>query len=127
MGTPVEGTEGQMAYVGDGSKSNFDLIDVRGKIVLIDEKMIRGYIPTAQDRGNDAANVAMKKGALAVIKVNLLMDVPQLAKNDPTRPPEKFPIPVFSVGKGEGDYLKDIIGRQASCRKSSTRGASEIT
>jgi hypothetical protein len=108
-GTPPEGITGQLAYVGDGSKSNFELVDVKGKIALLDEKMIRGYIGTGQYRGNDAATVAMKKGAIGIIRVNLMMDVPQFAKNDPTRPPQKFPIPVFSVGKGEGAVLKSAI------------------
>ncbi len=106
VGTPPEGITGQLAYVGDGSASNFKLVDVSGKIALIDEKMMRGYSPTS--RANNAVVTAKNKGAIAVIRAGLQLDVPQFQKNDPTRPPDIFPIPVFSVGKSEGDYLRNL-------------------
>ena len=62
VGTPEGGIEGELAYVGDGSVSNFERIDVEGKIALIDEKMMRGYSPTAG--ANGAVITAKDKGGL---------------------------------------------------------------
>ena len=105
-GTPEGGIKGKLAYAGDGSASNFDLIDIRGKIVLIDEKMMRGYSPTG--KANNAVITAKDKGAIGVIRAGLQVDSPQFQKGDPTIPPEIFPVPVFSVGKSEGDYLRGL-------------------
>jgi hypothetical protein len=105
-GTPPGGITGKLAYVGDGSASNFKLVDVNGKIVLMDEKMMRGYAPTG--RSNGAVVAAQKRGAMAVIRAGLQLDSPQFQKNDPVTPPDIFPIPVFSVGKSEGDYLRNL-------------------
>ncbi|MGD9576761.1 MAG: M28 family peptidase [Syntrophorhabdus sp.] len=106
VGTPSGGITGQLAYVGDGSASWFQLVDVNGKIALIDETMMRGYSPTS--RSNGAVVKAKNEGAIAIIMANMQIDVPQFQKNYPTRPPEIFPIPVFSVGKSVGDYLRNI-------------------
>ena len=106
VATPRGGIKGKLAYVGDGSASNFELVDVKGKIALIDEKMMRGYSPTG--RANGAVIIAKDKGAIGVIRAGLQVDSPQFQKGDPTMPPDIFPIPVFSVGKSEGDYLRDL-------------------
>ncbi len=106
VGTPEGGIKGKLAYVGDGSASNFEIVDVNGKIVLIDEKMMRGYSPTG--RANNAVIAAKDKGAIGVIRAGLQVDSPQFQKGDPTMPPDIFPIPVFSVGKSVGDYLRDL-------------------
>jgi hypothetical protein len=105
-GTPPEGITGELAYVGDGSASNFKLVDVSGKIALIDEKMMRGYSPTG--RSNGAVVTAQEKGAIAVVRAGLQLDSPQFQKGDPVMPPDIFPIPVFSVGKSEGSYLRNL-------------------
>jgi len=107
VGTPEGGIKGKLAYVGDGSASNFELVDVEGKIALIDEKMMRGYSPTG--RANGAVITAKDKGAIGVIRAGLQVDSPQFQKGDPTMPPDIFPIPVFSVGKSVGDYLRDLV------------------
>ena len=104
VGTPEGGIKGKLAYVGDGSASNFKTVDVNGKIALIDEKMMRGYSPTA--RANNAVVAAKDNGAIGVIRAGLQVDSPQFQKGDPTMPPDIFPIPVFSVGKSVGDYLR---------------------
>jgi hypothetical protein len=106
VGTPPEGITGELAYVGDGSASNFVTVNVSGKIALIDEKMMRGFSPTG--RANNAVINAKNNGAIAVIRAGLQLDCPQFQKNDPTTPPNIFPIPVFSVGKSEGDYLRNL-------------------
>jgi hypothetical protein len=106
VGTPPEGITGELAYVGDGSASYFDRVDVMGKIALVDEKMMRGYSPTG--RANRAMFKARDNGAIGIIRAGTQIDVPQFQKGDPTRPPEVFPIPIFSVGKSEGDYLRNL-------------------
>lgn len=42
-GTPEEGIVGEVIYVGDGTKTNYDGIDVRDKIVLIDTDAYYSY------------------------------------------------------------------------------------
>jgi hypothetical protein len=102
-GTPPEGISGEMVYIGDGSKSNFGLVDVTGRIVLIDEKFMRGYIQTAKD----ATVTAKDKGAIAVFRANLRVDSPQQQKGEGTST-DIFPIPVFCFSKSGGDYIRDL-------------------
>jgi hypothetical protein len=104
VGTSQKGITGNLVYVGDGSLSYFDLVDVAGKIVLIDEKFMRGYIAT----GKDATVIAKDKGALAVFRANLQVDSPQQQKGEGTAT-EIFPIPVFCLSKGSGDYLRNMV------------------
>ncbi|MFP4642559.1 MAG: PKD domain-containing protein [Dehalococcoidia bacterium] len=103
VGTPTGGIEGEIAYVGDGSTSNFELVDVAGKIALIDEKFMRGYIATAKD----ATITAKDRGAVAVFRANLQVDSPQQQKGEGS-PAELLPIPVFCFSKSGGDYLRDL-------------------
>ena len=103
VGTPPEGITGELAYLGDGSESNFKLVDVAGKIALIDEKFMRGFRPT----GRDATVTAKDKGAIAVFRANLQVDSPQQQKGEAT-PTNIFPIPVFCFSKSGGDYLRDM-------------------
>ena len=103
-GTPPQGITGNLVYLGDGSKSSFEQTDVAGKIVLIDEKMARGYIATAKEACIEAKN----RGAIAILRANLQVDSPQQQKGEGT-PDNLFPIPVFCFGKSGGDYLRELI------------------
>jgi hypothetical protein len=103
VGTPAEGATGELAYLGDGSESYFELVDVAGKIALIDEKFVRGYIASARDATIKAKN----RGAIAVFRANLQVDSPQQQKGEGT-PADIFPIPVFCFGKSGGDYLRNL-------------------
>ncbi len=102
VGTPPEGITGELAYIGDGSESNFELVDVAGKIALIDEKFIRS---TASAK--DATVTAKNKGAIAVFRANMQVDSPQQQKREGS-PTDIFPIPVFCFGKSGGDYLRNL-------------------
>jgi hypothetical protein len=104
VGTPPKGITGKLAYVGDGSRSYFELVDVAGKIALIDEKFMRGYIATAKE----ATIAAKDKGARAVFRANLQVDSPQQQKREATAT-EIFPIPVFCFSKTGGDYLRSLV------------------
>jgi hypothetical protein len=103
VGTAPKGIQGELAYVGDGGASNFSLVDVRGKIALIDEKFMRGWIATAKD----ATVLAKEKGAIAVFRANLQVDSPQQQKKEGT-PTDIFPIPVFCFSKSGGDFLRHL-------------------
>jgi hypothetical protein len=103
VGTPSESITGELAYIGDGSMSNFELVDVAGKVALIDEKFMRGYIASAKD----ATVTAKNKGAIAVFRANLQVDSPQQQKGEGT-PTNIFPIPVFCFSKSGGDYLRNL-------------------
>lgn len=102
-GTPPEGITGELAYLGVGSASNFQLVDVAGKIALIDEKFLRGYIASARD----ATVTAKNKGAIAVFRANLQVDSPQQQKGE-GRPTDIFPIPVFCFSKSGGEHLRNL-------------------
>jgi hypothetical protein len=103
VGTARNGIQGKLVYVGGGEASNFRLVDVKGKIVLIDEKFMRGWIATAKD----ATIVAKDKGAIAVFRANMQVDSPQQQKREGT-PTDIFPIPVFCFSKSGGDFLRDL-------------------
>jgi hypothetical protein len=102
-GTPPEGIEGEVVYLGIGAVSDFELVDIAGKITLIDEKFARGYMATAKDATVRAKN----KGAIAVFRANLQVDSPQQQKGEGT-PTDIFPIPVFCFSQSGGDYLRNL-------------------
>ena len=102
-GTPPEGIAGELAYVGDGSESNFKLVDVAGKIALIDETFILGWIATAKD----ATIAAKDKGAIAAFRANRRVDSPQQQKFEGAAA-DIFPMPVFCFSKSGGDFLRDL-------------------
>ena len=106
VGTPPEGITGELAYVGCGYKSDFEQVDVKGKIALIDHRHYR-HTSTASgpvDSWSGAVVSAKDKGAIAVFLAELQVDGPKI-KWQPGTPQELFPIPGFSVGKSEGAYL----------------------
>jgi len=103
LGTPPEGVMGELVYIGYGLESDFERVNVAGKIVLIDEKFMRGYIPTAKE----ATIKAIEKGASAVFRANLIVDSPQQQKGEGT-PSKPIPAPVFCFGQQSGNYLRKL-------------------
>jgi hypothetical protein len=109
VGTPPEGITGELAYVGCGYKSDFERVDVRGKMALIDHRHYR-HTSTASgpvDSWAGAVVTAQHKGAIAVFLAELQVDGPKI-KWQPGTPQNLFPIPGFSVGKSEGAYLREV-------------------
>ena len=102
VGTPPEALTGELVYLGCGLESDFEL-DIAGKIALIDEKFMRGYISTAKE----ATIKAIGKGASAVFRANMIVDSPQQQKREGT-PTNLLPVPVFCFGKQSGDYLREL-------------------
>jgi hypothetical protein len=103
VGTAGKFIEGELAYLGDGSKSNFEFVDVKGKIALIDHRHYR-HLSTAS---GGAVGMAKDKGAIAVILAELQVDGPKI-KWQPGTSRNLFPIPGFSVGKSVGSFLRDL-------------------
>jgi len=102
--TAAEGIEGELAYVGLGNASDFDSVDVSGKIALIDNLKY-------QDTGNTANtlrgfNTARDRGAIGVILAEKRTPVPRMNNAGSKGSPAS--IPGISVGKPEGDYLREL-------------------
>lgn len=68
--TPPEGITAEVVYVGFGTKSDFNQVDVKDKIVLIEGKMILNFFPTHHERLFNTIGMAKKKGAVAAICTN---------------------------------------------------------
>jgi hypothetical protein len=112
VGTPREGITGEIAYVGCGYRSDFERVDVHGKMALIDHRHYR-HTSTASgpiDSWAGAVVTAQCKGAIAVFLAELQVDGPKI-KWQPGTPQDLFPIPGFSVGKSEGAYLRELALR----------------
>ncbi|MGA8857835.1 MAG: M20/M25/M40 family metallo-hydrolase [Candidatus Bathyarchaeia archaeon] len=62
--TSPRGVEGELAYVGQGKRSSYRRVDVRGKIVLIER-------PVDKDSYWDEASLASKGGARAVVVIDV--------------------------------------------------------
>jgi hypothetical protein len=104
VGTPEAGIAGQLAYVNYGAQSDFEAVNVSGKIALIDERAFR-HSGTAGYYGG--VTRAKDNGAIAVILAEVQVDGPKM-KWQPGTPDTLFPIPCFSVGKSVGAYLRDL-------------------
>jgi hypothetical protein len=104
VGTTEDGITGQLAYVHYGAKSDFELVNVAGKIALVDERAFR-HSGTAGYYGS--VTRAKDKGAIAVILAEEQVDGPKM-KWQPGTPKKLFPIPCWSVGKSVGSYLREL-------------------
>ena len=104
VGTPEAGVTGELAYVNYGAESDFDLVNVLGKIALIHERSFR-HSGTGGFYG--AVTRAKDNGAIAVILAEEQVDGPKI-KWQPGTPANLFPMPVISVGKSVGSYLRDL-------------------
>jgi hypothetical protein len=111
----------EVVYAGFGTSGEYRGLDVKGKTVLIDMKRILHFIPSFQYTG--AIENAREKGAVAVIIAETRIESPSgsrlgssggiknlgssgAIKNQRGQAPKLFPLPVFSVGKSDGENLK---------------------
>ncbi len=111
LSTPPGGIIAEVAYVRYGTKSDFREINVKGKIALIEAKMLLNFRPT--HTVFNTIETAQKRGALAVICINgspgdaitytnftpmyslpSLQSIPSLI------------LPVISINNHDGEYLK---------------------
>jgi len=101
----TESVEAELVYVGYGTPGEFASVDVKDKIVLVEMKRFLHFIPSIKYTG--AYETAIKKGARAVILTDALIDAPS---GQCIGSLENFaPIPVFSIGKSTGEYLKGLL------------------
>lgn len=106
-GTPPEGITAEVVYVGYGTKSDFDQVDVKNKIALIEGKMVLNFFPTHNERLFNTINMAKKKGALAVICTNG-SPLDSIAYIMPT---QDSVLPTLSISSPDGAYLIQLCTR----------------
>ena len=102
--TPPEGITAEVIYVGYGTKSDFDQVDVSNKIALIDGKMIHNIFPT--HNMFDTIIKAKRRGAIAAIITNNspLDSISYIMRDTKT-------FPVLSISTPDGIYLKHLCTR----------------
>ncbi len=103
-GTPAQGIQADLVYVGEGTAGHFKNVDVNGKIALIDNKYILNFL--ASDVFTGSASRAFSNGAIGIIFADLVVDAPKWRNIGSGT--NIFPIPVFSIGKSEGNYLRTL-------------------
>ncbi len=107
--TPKEGFVAEVIYVGYGTKSEFNEVDVNGKIALIDGKMVLNFFPTHNERLFDTVGTAKKMGALAVICTNG-SPLDSITYMSPSPSIDGF-LPFLSISTPDGIYLKHLCTR----------------
>jgi hypothetical protein len=92
-GTPPGGITGKLAYVGDGSASNFKLVDVNGNIVLMDEKNDAGL--RADRPLKRCCRYRTKKGSYSSNSGRPAIGQPAIPKERPGNAARYFPDSCF--------------------------------
>ncbi|TFG28142.1 MAG: M28 family peptidase [Promethearchaeota archaeon] len=105
--TPPEGITAEVVYVGYGTKSDFDQVEVKNKIALIEGKMVLNFFPTHNERLFNTINMAKKKGAVAVICTNG-SPLDSIAYIVPT---QESVLPALSISSPDGAYLIELCTR----------------
>jgi len=99
-------------YAGFGSSCELAGLDVKGKAVLVDMKRILHFIPSYWYTGT--LKKVREAGAAAVIFAETRVDSPTgnavgsagAIKDQKGQAPELFPLPVLSIGKSDGAFVK---------------------
>jgi hypothetical protein len=105
--TPLEGITTEVVYAGFGTKSDFDQVDVKDKIALIEGKMVLNFFPTHNERLFNTISMAKKKGAVAVICTNG-SPLDTIAYIIPTL---ESVLPTLSISNPDGAYLIQLCTR----------------
>lgn len=104
--TNPEGIIAEMIYAGYGTSVDFENVDVKDKIVLVDGIMILNFAPSQQVNLFNSLNLAKKKGALgAIFTNNSPLDSISYVGFDEVRG-WKRRLPALSVNNMDGHYLK---------------------
>jgi Iap family predicted aminopeptidase len=105
-GTKAEGLDAELVYVGKGTLADYDDINVKGKIVLIDLNQREDWwvtYPTLQ---------AAEKGAVAIINSN---SAGYAELDDDTMNCQDFvgpvTIPSVNISRNDANYLKELLGK----------------
>ncbi|SFK14541.1 PA domain-containing protein [Marinilactibacillus piezotolerans] len=102
-GTSPEGLEGEIIYVGDGTAPNYENVDVKDKIVLVDTDATHSFwyntlFTQAEVRGAKAV-IATVVGGAGTYKDDLITIHDILGKLN---------IPAVILNKGDGDKLRSL-------------------
>lgn len=105
--TPEGGLELPLIYLGSGTEEDYAAEDVRGKIVMVDGMAMPGKVGRAERAGAAACVFANKDEHVHEMIVSGVWGSPTPETRD------LLPrIPVTSVGAGEGETLRRILGEQ---------------
>ncbi len=104
-------------YAGFGSKRELAGLDLRGKAVFVDMKRILHFIPSYWY--TDTLKKVREAGAAAVIFAETRIDSPTgnavgsagAIKDQRGQAPQLFPLPVLSIGKSDGAFVKGRIAQ----------------
>ncbi len=113
--TKPDGMTAEVVYAGYGTAKDFERIDVDGKIVLIEARMILNFYATWRVFGS--LNLAKENGALGLVAINgsPLDSVAYIMSGTPFEG-WKNNIPALSVNNNDGNYLKSLCsGRNGKC------------
>nr|MDO8091297.1 M28 family peptidase [Candidatus Sigynarchaeota archaeon] len=109
--TEPKGITAEMVYAGYGTAADFEKVDVKDKIVLIDSKMILNFYPVFALFGS--LNLAKQNGALGLVVINgsPLDAVTYIFLGEGVEGWEER-IPALSVNNDDGNYLKSLCTKQ---------------
>jgi hypothetical protein len=113
-----EGIDNQdldLVYVGYGTPGEWQGVDTKDKVVLMDMKRIMHFIPSWQN--TMGKQWALYSGAKAIILADTLVDSPSgisaghggTINNQKGEKAELYTIPGFSIGKSDGDFLRNAL------------------
>ncbi len=111
----IDNEELDLVYVGYGTPGEWAGVNVQDKAVLMDMKRIMHFIPSWQN--TMGKQIARDIGAKAIILADTLVDSPSgisagnggSIKDQKGQNAELYSIPGFSIGKSDGDFLRNAL------------------
>ena len=108
----ADNLELEVVYAGFGTSGEFRGVDIENKAVLIDMTRLLHFIPSYNF--TKALDTIKEKGGKAVIIAETRIDSPSgnsvgdagKIKNQKAQEANLYPLPVFSIGKSDGQQLK---------------------
>jgi len=106
--TGLNGIEGELVYVGNGTSVDFKSLDVKDKIVLIEGKMLLNFHTTLSAISFNSQRLAREAGALGVICTNgsPLESISYLFNSSIHG--WKRRLPALSIRNSDGMFLKNL-------------------
>jgi len=113
--TGPDGIDAEVVYVGYGTPADFEAVDVKGKIVLIDNKMILNFHPTFAVFGS--LSLAKSKGALGAIIISgaPLDAIPYIFLWEGVEG-WRDRLPALMINNDDGNYLKSLCSKKLTVR-----------
>ncbi len=106
--TGLDGIEGELVYVGNGTSIDFKNTDVKDKIVLIEGKMLLNFHTTHSALSFNSQSLAKEAGALGIICINgSPLDSISYLFNSSLHGWRRR-LPALSIRNSDGLYLKNL-------------------